>query len=153
MDVALGGQGAPLVPIGDLLLFKSYEYCLNLGGIANISIKEKDSIIAYDICPANMALNSLVKEAGKDFDESGNMARSGKLNLKLLEELNNMNFYKISPPKSLGKEWYDAFFNSILNLHSDSTENKLHTVCDHIAIQISNQIKSKGDMLVQEEVL
>jgi len=107
-DVALGGQGAPLVPIGDQLLFTEYNYCLNLGGFANISFEQGGKRIAYDICPANMVLNTLSDIAGKPFDENGDLARNGILIPDLLEKLNQLPFYHQPPPKSLGKEWVDA---------------------------------------------
>src|SRR5690606_29521793 len=89
LDIALGGQGAPLVPIGDELLFKDYDYCLNLGGIANISFNYKDKRIAYDISACNMLLNALDNQAGLTYDENGNLARSGKLDDQLLQNLNS----------------------------------------------------------------
>ncbi|MBC7390393.1 MAG: anhydro-N-acetylmuramic acid kinase [Opitutaceae bacterium] len=149
MDVCYGGQGAPLVPVGDLLLFKNYKYCLNLGGIANISIKQdNDGISAFDICPANLALNQLAQEKGYSYDNSGSFARSGYVNKKLLEELNGFEYYANIPPKSLGKEWVDQVFNLTLNKYNDTVENKLSTVCEHISIQIAKTIQFKGEMLV-----
>ncbi|MBE0648335.1 MAG: anhydro-N-acetylmuramic acid kinase [Bacteroidales bacterium] len=107
-DVAFGGQGAPLVPIGDRLLFSDYHYCLNLGGFANISYEREGKRMAYDICPTNMVLNTLTGQLGKAFDENGDLARSGSLLPDLLETLNQLPFYHQPPPKSLGKEWVDA---------------------------------------------
>ncbi len=114
-DVALGGQGAPLVPIGDRLLFAEYNYCLNLGGFTNISYEKDDRRIAYDICPANIVLNTLASQAGKQFDNNGDLARSGTLIPELLESLNNLPFYRQPPPKSLGKEWVESYINPLLD--------------------------------------
>ena len=78
-DVELGGQGAPLVPIGDKLLFSEYDYCLNLGGFANCSFEKNGKRIAYDICPVNIVLNKYAEKLGHDFDEGGKLAASGKV--------------------------------------------------------------------------
>src|ERR1022692_2441518 len=80
MDIALGGQGAPIVPVGEKLLFTEYDFFLNIGGITNISYKQNDNFIAFDVCPANSILNMLSNEAGKDFDEGGAMASKGDVN-------------------------------------------------------------------------
>ncbi|MEO5570896.1 MAG: anhydro-N-acetylmuramic acid kinase, partial [Bacteroidia bacterium] len=106
IDVALGGQGAPLVPVGDQLLFGEYDFCLNLGGIANISFREKKKRIAFDICPVNMALNTLAAEAKINFDKDGKLAAKGSVNPLLLDKLNALDYYKKTPPKSIGKEWF-----------------------------------------------
>ena len=107
-DVALGGQGAPLVPIGDELLFGEYEFCLNLGGIANVSFREKGNRKAFDICPANMAFNHFTKELGFDFDLNGSMGRTGTIHTELLNLLNSLDFYQLDGPKSLGREWFET---------------------------------------------
>jgi len=145
LDVSLNGQGAPLVPIGDLHLFSDYKYCINLGGFANISIKESKSITAFDICPVNIVMNQLSKELGKEYDENGDFAKKGNLIPKLLEALNNLVFYHKKPPKSLGREWVGEFINPILILNS-KTEDVLNTFCEHIAMQI-------GKHLIDKEVL
>lgn len=137
-DVALGGQGAPLVPIVDKLLFSEYDFCLNLGGIANISYDDKKKTRrAFDICPSNMVLNSLATQLGKDFDRDGRVASKGNLNIKLMKKLNELSFYKIKPPKSLGREWIEKNFFPILDLFNISIQDKLRTVVEHIAIQIA----------------
>jgi anhydro-N-acetylmuramic acid kinase len=142
VDVALGGQGAPLVPIGDKLLFNSADFCLNLGGIANISFAENEKTTAFDICVCNMALNYLMPP----YDENGNSAKSGKLNPELLTQLNNLDFFKKQPPKSLGFEWFEKHFLPILNASKCSIEGKLHTVCEHIAKQISKIVNAQPNV-------
>jgi anhydro-N-acetylmuramic acid kinase len=107
LDVKLNGQGAPLVPIGDLKLFQTYKYCLNLGGFANISIQKNNKIIAYDICPANIILNYFSKYLGKDYDKNGLLGQKGICNNKLLKKLNKLSYYKIENPKSLSREWLE----------------------------------------------
>lgn len=104
MDVALGGQGAPIVPIGEKLLFSDYRYFLNLGGIANLSIKETD-YKAFDICAANRVLNVLAGELGKEYDADGDLARSGNINNALLQELNGLSYYNQPAPKSLANDF------------------------------------------------
>ncbi|MGE0560967.1 MAG: anhydro-N-acetylmuramic acid kinase [Flavobacteriales bacterium] len=144
IDVALNGQGAPLVPIGDKLLFSEYNYRLNLGGIANISFEDEDKIIAYDICPVNIVLNKLVGSINLHYDNEGKIARSGKLNLPLLKELNELSFYQKKPPKSLGIEWVEKEMFPILNKYEIELNDKLRTFVEHIAIQISNSITGKN---------
>ncbi len=142
-DVALGGQGAPLVPIADKFLFSDYDFCLNLGGIANISFdNKKNQRIAFDICPANIVLNDLAYKLGKEFDKNGESASKGKINNELLAQLNNLSFYKTNPPKSLGREWICNYFFSVFDSFSISIQDKLRTVVEHIAIQISLAVKS-----------
>jgi len=148
-DVALNGQGAPLVPIGDALLFPGYDYCLNLGGIANISYQNNGKRVAFDICPVNLVLNELAKTLGKNYDSEGELARSGSVNNNLLEKLNNLDFYKTTGAKSLGREWVEEVFFPVLNNFEISTHYKLNTVCEHIAIQIGKQVINKNaDMLI-----
>ena len=144
MDVAMGGQGAPLVPIGDLLLFGQYKYCLNLGGIANISVKENGRIYAFDVCPANMPLNMLVNKIGLQYDEDGKLAKSGSINQDLLAQLNALDFYAKKPPKSLGKEWVDTIFMPIITSSSVNLEDMLATICEHIALKISQVVSESN---------
>ncbi|HTA27331.1 MAG TPA: anhydro-N-acetylmuramic acid kinase [Bacteroidia bacterium] len=151
LDVSLKGQGAPLVPIGDRLLFPEYSFCLNLGGFSNISYEENGDRVAFDICPVNIALNYLAALKGKDFDKGGSMAKSGKVNKELLLRLNGLSFYKKKKPKSLGREWLEKYFLPLLNANSVSVEDKLATVAEHIAQQIAGAISSaakKGDVLI-----
>ncbi len=142
LDVALGGQGAPLVPIGDRLIFYNYEYCLNLGGIGNISFEQNGRRIAFDICPVNIGLNHLASLAGYKFDKNGSIASKGVINSSLLDQFNRLDYYKAIPPKSLGREWIDRNFIPLLNAHNDLIENKLRTVTEHIATQITAVINT-----------
>ncbi len=148
-DVLLGGQGAPLVPIGDQLLFGSYAYCLNLGGISNISFNKQNKRIAYDICPVNMALNYLSNQLGQSYDRDGNMGMRGNLNKQLLTDLNKLSFYREKPPKSLGREWFEKVFLPVLNSYSGIEPiDQLATLYEHIAVQISRQLEGNGKMLI-----
>ncbi len=136
MDVALEGQGAPLVPIGDKYLFPEFDFCINLGGFANISFENNKERIAFDICPVNIVLNYLSKILGFDFDYNGNIAAKGKFNIDLFNQLENINFYQKQFPKSLGKEWVNKEIIPILKLSDISVEDKLRTFSEHIVSQL-----------------
>lgn len=150
LDVALGGQGAPLVPIGDRMLFGGFGYCLNLGGFANISSEQENRRMAYDICPANMALNHFAAKMNMDFDKDGLTAEKGHLNPKLLGQLNNLEFYHRHHPKSLGREWFESEFLTIVDKFEIDIPDILHTLVEHIAVQTGKAIrpKSGGRMLI-----
>lgn len=147
-DVALGGQGAPLVPVGDQLLFSGFEYCLNLGGFANISFEKNKQRIAFDICPVNFVLNYFAEKQGFAFDQDGELGRKGKVDNDLLKKLNQLHFYHIKPPKSLGREWVEQIFMPVINDAEIADQDKLRTVYEHIAQQIGNTKSGKGEMLV-----
>ena len=136
-DVQFGGQGAPLVPIGDELLFSNYDYCLNLGGFSNISFNENGNRIAFDISPVNTVLNFYSNQLGFDYDDEGKLARSGNCNQELLKQLNAIDFYSKSYPKSLGMEFVNAVVFPTIESFDISLEDKLNTFIEHIAIQIS----------------
>lgn len=136
-DVALNGQGAPLVPIGDRLLFGGHRFCLNLGGIANISYEQGDEVLAFDICPANMALNLLASEIGMDYDADGKMAFEGKVHQGLLRKLGALEMYQKTGPVSLGRESFDAEFKPLILDKSIPLNDRIRTVCDHVAERIA----------------
>lgn len=142
-DVNLGGQGAPLVPIGDKLLFSEYDFCLNLGGFANISMDVEGERIAYDICPVNIVLNYFANKLGLDYDDNGEIAKSGKINEDLLNQLNKLNFYNRTHPKSLGLEWVKSNIFPLIDGFKLKEEDVLRTFCEHVAIQISKEINKK----------
>jgi anhydro-N-acetylmuramic acid kinase len=135
-DVQLGGQGAPLVPIGDELLFSEYDYCLNLGGFSNVSFNENGNRIAFDISPVNTVLNFYANELGFPYDAAGNIAKSGSVNLNLLQQLNNLEFYTLPYPKSLGMEFVNAKIFPLIHSYDIDVKDKLCTFVEHIAIQI-----------------
>lgn len=148
LDVGLGGQGAPLVPIGDRFLFADFDYCLNLGGFANVSHETNGKRIAFDICPVNIVMNDICEKLSKKYDNEGELARSGTVNEELLEKLSKLDFYHLplNTPKSLGKEWVVKSINPILAEYKDIKESDLlATFCEHIAVQISNSLKGKPD--------
>jgi anhydro-N-acetylmuramic acid kinase len=139
-DVALGGEGAPLVPVGDHYLFSQYEACLNLGGFANISAQQGEKQIAWDICAVNIILNHYARKLGVGFDEGGALAHGGKLHEKLLNELNAIDFYQQLPPKSLGIEWVEQQLIHLLEKYPIPVEDILHTYTLHIASLIGMTI-------------
>lgn len=143
MDVVLGGQGAPLVPIGDQFLFNDYDACLNLGGFSNISFKNSQK--AFDISPCNMAFNLMANEINLPFDEDGKIAASGSIHDELLMELNNLDFYKKNNAKSLGIEWFNQSFFPILNrFETISILDKMATINLHVAQQIAKVINTEN---------
>ena len=141
-DVALGGQGAPLVPIGDQILFSEYSYCINLGGFSNVSFNKQNTRIAYDICAVNVILNFYAKKLGLHYDDKGNIARKGNLNKDLLLKLNALPFYKKEAPKSLGMEWVNEQVLPIIEHFNIPIEHKLHTYVKHIAHIIANDLNA-----------
>ena len=150
LDVALGGQGAPLVPIGDELLFGQHDACLNLGGIANVSFRENGRRVAYDICPCNMALNYLSRQLGMPYDRDGLHSRAGRVEAPLLASLGELHYYSADYPKSLGKEWFVKSFLPLLVQSSSSVEDKLATCVEHIVDQVAASVRmcGAGDVLV-----
>ena len=144
-DVLMGGNGAPLVPIGDELLFSQYDACLNLGGFSNISLQKNHQRIAFDISPVNVVLNYFAEKLGKNYDENGDFARNGAINFKILEELNALTFYQKPAPKSLGVEFVNSEIFPLLK--DEIPENIIATFTEHIAEQIAkvfndNQLKT-----------
>lgn len=134
-DVILGGNGAPLVPIGDELLFSNFDACLNLGGFSNISLKRNGKRIAFDICPVNIILNDLALKLGKKFDDNGDLARNGLIDYGLLNQLNQLKFYQEKAPKSLGIEWINEQVLPLIK--TQKTENLLASFTEHSAVQIA----------------
>ena len=148
-DVALGGQGAPLVPIGDQLLFGKFSACLNLGGFANTSMSQNQKLIAFDLCPVNTVLNRLVAKVNLEYDAGGALARKGKLIPTLYECLNRLDYYNQQPPKSLGIEWVSNFILPEIDRFSDHSLNDLlHTYTEHAAHQIGNYFLAGQNVLV-----
>ena len=147
-DVNLGGQGAPLVPIGDELLFSKYDFCLNLGGFSNVSFKKESKRIAFDICPVNIVLNHYANKIGLEYDENGSIASEGYLNRSLLEKLNTLAFYNKEAPKSLGLEWVQQEIFPLIDTIEEDISSVLRTFVAHIAIQISKIIKDSDSVLI-----
>lgn len=152
LDVALGGQGAPLVPIGDQLLFSNYDFCLNLGGFANVSYHYSGQRIAFDICPVNIVMNAVCAALGKEYDNGGELAAAGAIHQAMLDEMNNLSFYNkpLDCPKSLGKEWVLKYINPLLAKYNLSETTVLRTFCEHIAIQTAKVLNNKpeGKLLI-----
>lgn len=146
LDIAHGGQGAPLVPVGDHFLFNEYQACLNLGGIANISMVSKDQRIAYDIAPANMPINYLANQVGESFDENGKIAATGVVNKKLFDQLNTLDYYKKRGSKSLGFEWISANIYPLLKSSNLTIPDLMATISEHVGYQVGKKLP-KGKIL------
>ncbi len=147
-DVALGGQGAPLVPIGDEHLFPEYDFCLNLGGFANVSYREDEKRIAYDNCPVNIVLNFYAQKLGIPYDKDGATGATGRIHLPLLNKLNKLSYYSQLPPKSLGREWVEKEFFPLVESFPIPGPDKLRTIYEHIAIQIAKISSDNGKLLI-----
>ena len=148
-DVQLGGQGAPLVPIGDRILFPNYDYCLNLGGFSNISFEENNQRIAFDISPVNTVLNFYANQLGLSYDDKGTISASGKIHVPLFEKLNQLDFYQLKHPKSLGFEFVKEIILPLIDNFPIPIEDKLCTFTEHIALQTALALSiKKGNMLI-----
>ncbi|MEM8506309.1 MAG: anhydro-N-acetylmuramic acid kinase [Bacteroidota bacterium] len=152
LDVRLGGQGAPLVPIGDALLLFAYDFCLNLGGISNISFRKSGKRIAFDIGLANMPLNYITDKIGLKYDSEGALAKSGKILPTLLEDLEQLNYYQLPYPKSTGYEWFSEEVQPLIEKTQSTSEDLLHTVihhnCEQITKVIQNETQGKAGKLL-----
>jgi anhydro-N-acetylmuramic acid kinase len=142
MDVALHGQGAPLVPVGDRLLFPEFDACLNLGGFANISLEINNERIAFDICPVNIILNRTASRLGLEYDKDGLIARSGEIDYNLLDQLNELTYYHQKYPKSLGREWLEEELLPLCENYKGPVMNLLRTLCEHAAFQINHAVSA-----------
>ncbi|NUO02944.1 MAG: anhydro-N-acetylmuramic acid kinase [Saprospiraceae bacterium] len=137
-DIALGGQGAPLAPLADRVLFSDYDFCLNLGGISNLTFKANNGrYVAYDIGGANQVLNALVQPLGLAYDDRGQLAASGKLNADLKTKADALPYFSQPYPKSLGNDWVRREHTPIFVEYDCPVADKLHTACRHIAGQIA----------------
>jgi len=141
LDVQLGGQGAPLVPIGDQLLFSDQDFCINLGGIANISMDHQSNRIAFDTCPFNLLLNAQARKLGKNYDDQGKWAREGTCDQQLLQALNELPFYKTTKAKSLGREDLEGDFMPLIENSRLEPNSILATLVRHYAVQLANVIR------------
>ena len=146
-DVQLGGQGAPLVPIGDKILFSEYDYCMNLGGFSNVSFKQNNKRIAFDISPVNTVLNFYANQLGLDYDNKGIISKTGKINETLLKQLNALDFYKKAFPKSLSFEFVKETVLPLIESFEIAIEDKLCTFTEHVALQIALALPNKNGSL------
>jgi anhydro-N-acetylmuramic acid kinase len=148
-DIKLGGQGAPLVPVGEKYIFPEYDTLINIGGFANITIKSNNNLIAYDICPVNIVFNHLSNLINLKYDDKGKISSSGKINLELFNHLQSIDYYKQVSPKSLGVEWVKEVITPIINNFLEiPVEDLLNTFSKHFAFQIANNIKSSNKTLI-----
>lgn len=148
-DVALGGQGAPLVPLGERLLFPGHRSFLNIGGICNVALHTPDQVIGYDVCIGNQALNLLAEEAGQAYDRDGAFARSGEVDTRLLEQLDALPFHRQPPPRSLGREWFEEAVRPLITTAAIPVNDRLRTVVEHMASQVRGALAgAEGPTLV-----
>lgn len=145
LDVALGGKGAPIVPMGEAMLFDDYDYFLNIGGIANISYRQQDRYIAFDVCAANAVLNRVCNDVGLPYDEGGRLAAKGRCHQSLLNVLNELPYYKQPPPKTLDNKTPRDEVYPIVKHAGLSAEDALHTYCVHIAHQVAGAVTGNND--------
>jgi anhydro-N-acetylmuramic acid kinase len=150
MDVALGGEGAPIVPIGEKYLMPDYDFFLNIGGIANLSVNGSE-YVAFDVCPANRVLNLLAEKMGNAFDEDGKMAESGTLNLELLDILNKLDYYTSTYPKSLDNSYGTDIIMPIIDSYKISVPDALATYSEHITQQIKKSIIDVQDLNAEKK--
>ncbi len=151
MDIALGGQGAPIVPVADRLLLSEYDFCLNIGGIANVTVNREEPV-AFDICPANQLLNHFALRSEKAYDHKGEMARTGSNSTLILEQVNQVAFYNLSSPKSL----HNGFVTEEVLPHFETLESNhdaLHTATRHIAVQIARALLPYRDTTVLQRMV
>lgn len=149
LDVALGGQGAPLVPMGELLLFPDHRAFLNIGGICNISLHIDGKMTGYDVCIGNQALNELAAEAGMPYDARGATARTGRIMQDLLDQLDALPFHQQPPPRSLGREWFDAAVKPLIADTRIPVADRLRSTVEHIAGQLAHALlPAEGPVLV-----
>ncbi len=142
LDVAFGGQGAPIVPIGEKLLFPDYELFLNLGGIANLTATTPHGTVAFDVCAANKVLDMLMNTIGRSYDEGGTTAASGVVHSELLQRLNDLDYYRKPYPKSLANSFGTDSVFPIITSYKLPVEDALRTYLEHIAIQIAAAVDS-----------
>lgn len=147
-DVKLGGQGAPLVPIGDRILFSEYDYCINLGGFSNVSFEQNGQRIAFDISPVNTVLNYYANQLGLNYDDKGKISRTGKINTDLLTQLNSLDFYLQIFPKSLGFEFVKGTILPLIERFEIPVENKLRTFTEHVALQTALALPNKNGRML-----
>lgn len=143
IDVLKNGQGAPLVPIGDELLFHQYQYCLNLGGFSNISFHKNGERLAFDISPANLILNYFAEQLGHEYDKNGALGEKGQIDDELLKQLNRLSYYEQMPPKSLGKEWLEREFMPLIDL-AIPVLDIIRTLYEHIGFQIGKVLSMEN---------
>jgi anhydro-N-acetylmuramic acid kinase len=153
MDVAFGGQGAPIVPIGEKLLFPGFTMFLNIGGIANISFNSEGGYTAFDVCPANRVLNNIAAKAGKEYDAGGEMASIGNIEEDLLQKLNALSYYQQAPPKSLDNSFGVDEIAPLIRSFGLTNNDSLRTYVEHITIQVTNAINNHQPLTTSHKLL
>lgn len=138
-DIALSGQGAPLVPAGEKYLFPDFDTFLNIGGFSNVSFW-RNQTIAFDISPANYALNYFSNKLGSNFDFNGNFGKQGVVNPELFNELSDLDFFRDEYPKSLSDHWFFDVFLPIVDKYDAIIFDKMRTIYELIAVEIGKNL-------------
>jgi anhydro-N-acetylmuramic acid kinase len=146
LDVAFGGQGAPIVPIGEKLLLHGYSLFLNIGGIANVTANTSQQYVAFDICAANRVMNMLMQERNKEFDEDGKLAATGNVHFGLLQQLNDLDYYPKPYPKSLANDFGTDVVYPLVKSMNISLEDALRTYVEHIVQQVGRSVQTLGGL-------
>jgi anhydro-N-acetylmuramic acid kinase len=141
IDVALGGQGAPVAPIANKMFYSNYKMFLNLGGIANIAVNVNGKYIAFDVTAVNLALNKIARMKGVEYDHDGNLAANGAVDERLFSEMNSSFYYDKDYPKSLSGGWVSKVMMPTLQRHNISIEDKLRTIVEHVAHQLNKSLE------------
>ncbi|MBN1446567.1 MAG: anhydro-N-acetylmuramic acid kinase [Bacteroidetes bacterium] len=157
-DLALGGQGAPLVPYVDVMLAASTEehrILLNIGGIANVTVLPRGcdvtDVTAFDTGPGNMLVDGLMRKFyGREYDEDGAIARSGSVNADLLSWLMGHEYYRTKPPKTAGRELFgEDYLSDFLGVAHElavlDTNDLVATAAEATVRSISRQVQSRID--------
>jgi len=140
MDIGYGGQGAPIVSLFDLDFFGGLDVLVNLGGIANLTVPDKNQTIAYDIGPCNQLLNYLAGSIGLEYDQDGLLAAQGEIDQNLLKTLSGHSYFDRTFPKTLDNGYIFNEFVPILDKSKASVQDKLRTVVELIAKMLSREI-------------
>lgn len=148
LDIILGGQGAPLVPIGEKLLFKGYNYFINLGGILNLTKIDPRNMYAYDVVASNLVLNNISNKLNLEYDHKGEIARNGKLIPKLFDKLNSIEYYKKNYPKTIGIEWINKNIYPTIYKLNYNLKDVMNTFSNHIAYQLIKNINGEKNKIL-----
>ena len=150
IDIALGGQGAPLIPVYHQYLLKGSPYdegvFLNLGGIANVTVVRRESLNGWDIGPANALMDLWAQDKfQKPYDENGEIARSGQVIQSLLDDWLTDSYFQKECPKSTGRDYFSRNMLEKVSLDKMSLIDVMSTCCELTARTVTNDLKKYAD--------